>query len=186
MTIGALLTVPLRQITARYQNKLGLLTYIEPIGSRNAHSKEKEQKEFSPSASRLMPGFATREMSARASDRFRFRIPHQSVLCVSSKEQSFLVLHHPSDSSVEQTIIALVLVAFLLSVPIHRLFRLFFFFFTTYHPIVRPLLHTLRIDRPTRDSRGKNTEEWSRTRQKKKNQQADRSTPSTFSSLFAN
>jgi len=187
MTIGTLLSqslTALRQITARYQNKLGLLTYMN-YRFQNTHSKREEQKEFSPSASRLMPGFATREMSARLSDRFRFRIPHQSFLCVRSKEQSFLVLTTRRTLLVEQTIITLVLVAFLLSVPIHHLFRLFF---TTYHPIVRPLLYPLRIDRPTRDSRGE-TQRNGLERKKKKNQQRDRSTffPShQCSSTFAN
>lgn len=54
--------------------------------------KRRTERNSRLAPSGLMPGFATREMSARPSDRFSFRNAHQSILCVGSKEESFLVL----------------------------------------------------------------------------------------------
>jgi hypothetical protein len=108
-----------------------------------------------------MPGFATRKMSARPSDRFRFRIPHQSILCVDSKKESFLVLSTDG----------------LFCWTNHRRISVggvpsfgpnpppFPTFFTTYHPIVHPLLHSLRNKQTDAGQPGRNTEEQSRTKE---------------------
>jgi hypothetical protein len=126
-----------QSVTANYSKVpkkiLVVLTYIDrPVpeygflsGRRLPSKKRTRRNFFSPSASGLMPGFATRKMSARPSDRFSSRIPHQSIPCVAPKRELVSCPQARRNSSAEQTIIALVLVAF---PSLHYLFRPFFFF----------------------------------------------------------